>query len=396
MARCNCPKLKKLYGERLFRCNYAICQTQQIAFKTRADRDAHCKNHDRAYKCPHPSCGFSTLGYPSSGQLNGHMENCHPHAPPKFIHIIENPDEDEVVPLLLDMIAMGKTAEVKALCPKFHRLNHTLREKFILEAAFSGSLQILQCLLEQFDFDGYKEFLIDPNYLFLQCANESIKGENIEVLQWVIPHVSSSMSSFRLRDVVSFMHLGAFAESAQVFETWKMHLKTYVWMKKHLICEGSVLGVKDPVKQERLASVLSEQASLGYLTTYDLSRALKALAATTCSLSIARVLLDSGAAVDFRSENSRGNELIKTPLIAAAGRKTREGAEMMRLLLLAGADPNASYMPRKNREPRSAGMELGAKGISKWLGLSWDELVEWAAEQRSKNLHGKIMPRLDS
>jgi hypothetical protein len=238
-------------------------------------------------------------------------------------------------------------------------------------------------------------------------ANESIKGENIEILQWLLPEISSghnidwSINGTEFwrafREKVKFMHLGANAESVDVFEAWKTYLGTYLSRDVPMITDEAVLQkVKDPVKQDRLASTLSEQASLGHLTSDHLSRALKAVASTTCSVSIARVLLDNGADVDFRSSKMVNSWQIKTPLIAAAAKRTREGADMMKLLLLAGADPTACYQPKKDSEPRTAGMEPGAKNISKWLGLTWDELVEWAVEQRSQNLQGGFSPRLSS
>jgi hypothetical protein len=318
------------------------------------------------------------------------MENCHPRAPPKPIQIIQNPDEDEIVPLLSDMIAMGMTDEVKALSPRFKDLEIYLRERLVQEAAFSGPLQIFQCLLDQCNLEG-----VSFQRLRLLCAIESIRGENIEILQWLVPGFYTERKLYG--EKLDFMHLGANAESTEVFEVWKTYLGTYKWGKLPMITEDRVLQrVKDPVKQERLASALSEQASLGHLTTYHLSRALKAVASTNCSVTIARVLLDSGAAVDFRSPNSRGTELMKTPLIAAAAKRTMEGAEMMKLLLLAGADPSASYQKKRDSEPITAGMEPGAKKISKWLGLTWDELVEWAAEQRSNNLQGEMVSRINS
>lgn len=389
MASCNCPKLKRLYGKRLFRCKYAICQSQQIAFETRSNRDAHCRSHDRAYKCPHSSCDFSSLGFLSRSQLNKHMDNCHPHAVAKPIHLIQNPDEDEIVPLLSDMIAMGMTAEVSTLCPRFKTLDKSLRKRLLQEAAFSGSLQMFQCLLDTWNW---------KDYLLLICANESIKGEHTEVLQWIAPRIPNiKLSHTYFTDMATFMRLGANTESAEVFEIWKKHAASYKLRTSPFIVEETVFqNVKDPVKQERLAGVLSEQASLGQLTTYHLSRALKSVASTTCSVSITKVLLDKGADVDFRSKNWKGNETIKTPLISAAAKRTKEAAEMMRLLLLAGADPNASFQRNKDSEPKTAATELGAQGISKWLGLTWDELVEWAAEQRSNDLQGKVVSRLPS
>lgn len=384
MANCSCPKLTRLYGGRLFRCKYNICQSQQISFKTRSSREAHCRVHDRAYKCTHPSCDFSTLGFSSSGELTRHLSNCHPHAPPKPIQLIKDPDDDELVPLLSDMIAMGMTAQVEAMYPRFKQLHTSLQKSLIEEAAFSGTLQIFQCLSNQ-----WKPENIDLLRFYATCAEESIKGENVEILKWFIPEILvRRFSSTRMYNLLPFMKLCANTESAEVFEIWKLHLKSYRHKGRHLI-EHILNVVRDPAKQERLASTLSEHALRGHLTTNDLSRLLKAVASSTCSVSIAKVLLGHGAIVDFRGVNGRGNELIKTPLIAAAAKRTSEGAQMMKLLLLSGADPNALYRQgRRNKqdsEQKSAGMEMGAKEVSKWLGMTWDELVEWATEQRSRS-----------
>jgi hypothetical protein len=70
------------------------------------------------------------------------MKTCHLHTPPKPIQVIKNPDEDEIVPLLSDMIAMGRIDEVKALSSRFTDLKSDLREGLLQEAAFSGPLQI--------------------------------------------------------------------------------------------------------------------------------------------------------------------------------------------------------------------------------------------------------------
>lgn len=380
MSNCNCPKLKRLYGERLFRCKYYICQSQQISFHTKSAREAHCAVHDRAYKCTHPSCDFSTLGFSSSSECTRHISNCHPKPPLKPIEIIENPDEDELIPLLSDMISMGMTAEVQALYPRLNQLHIDVQQKLVKEAAFSGILHIFQYLFNRCAGQDYS-----LEYFTVECILESMKGENIEILKWLIhEHLASEFPHDAGSPVMTpFMETGVNAESAEVFEAWKIHFKSYRHDGGHLI-KYAITTVKDPAKQERLATVLSEQATLGHLTTDDLSNSLKLLVSSTCSVRIAKVLLEHGAVVDFRTSKSN-NTSGKTPLMLAAAKRTREGAEMMKLLLLAGADPNALYKRKKNTEPKTAGMERGAQNVSKWLGMTWVELVQWAADQRSRS-----------
>jgi hypothetical protein len=55
-------------------------------------------------------------------------------------------------------------------------------------------------------------------------------------------------------------------------------------------------------------------------------------------------------------------------------------AEMMKFLLEMGADPDP---PSRIGDGKTAD-QRGAKGISKWLGISWEELVEQTQHARMK------------
>lgn len=382
------------YGNRLFRCPYTVCQYQQIAFETRHSRDAHCRNHDRPYKCPHPSCDFSVLGFFSRSQLSNHTAKCHSNTPANLVDLIENPDEDELIPLLSDMIAMNMADEVASLFPRFKKLNRHQREMLLREAAFSGSLQVLKCIMNTWSSSDFEHLL----YISL---NESINGQNIEILERVAPRISKHTKKNKGENLM-FMYNGAISESDEVFEIWKKHLSRHRSGRAPCITTEFVIGkIKDPAKQKRFAIVIREHAALGDLTKHDLGRALKAVASTTCSISLARTLLDNGADVDFGGgKDTETRELTKQkpPLALAAARNGPQAAEMMRLLLLTGADGNASYRVECKEETiiKTVSMGSGAKRVSKWLGMTWDELVEWATEQRSKNLEGEVVSRLYS
>lgn len=355
-----------------------------MPFASRADRDAHCRNHGRVYKCPHPSCDFSTMGFSSASQLEKHKGMCHVNAPLKAIQTMKNPEEDEIVPLISDIIAMGMTDELKVLLPRFNLIRDYMLDALVKESAFCGKLEIFQHLWEQRKLKNKSGATITQHFV-RECACESISGENVEVLEYLAPMIKiiEPYNSEGEWHLANCMKRGANSESPRILEVWK---KQAGECNAHtLICENLLRGLTDPDKQERFAAILDERASRGQLSWYQLSAGLKSLASTTCAPSIARVLLKHGAVVDFRSKNTRGTELIKTPLLAAAGRSSKDAAELMKLLLLAGADPNASYCPKKGSEPKFVSMQKGARRISKWLRFSWTELVEWTATERSKN-----------
>lgn len=102
---------------------------------------------------------------------------------------------------------------------------------------------------------------------------------------------------------LGFMVSAANTESAEVFAIWNMHFKLYCTNRD--VLKPLIHRLTDLAKQERLATALREQVSLGHLTTDQLGVGLKFVAPSTCSVSIAKVLLDCGAVVDFMTSKSR-------------------------------------------------------------------------------------------
>ena len=110
---------------------------------------------------------------------------------------------------------------------------------------------------------------------------------------------------------------------------------------------------------------------------------------------LAKALVECGADADFTG----GRATERTPLHVAATKCTAAAAELMKFLLVSGANPdvsvrvgrglrpvspNRSRRQYERREERTPSMEKGAQNISKWLNMTWDQLVEWAKEQRNK------------
>ncbi|KAI9891467.1 MAG: hypothetical protein M1814_002786 [Vezdaea aestivalis] len=120
-----------------------------------------------------------------------------------------------------------------------------------------------------------------------------------------------------------------------------------------------------------------------------LGRALRHVAQTTCSIRLAMYLINRGVKVDHT-----WSKVSLTPLCAAAQRSSFANAEMMEYLLNQGADPE--YQSEKILPYRGTGLgtrghnkvqikdQIGAKEIAKWLGRSWDEVVENARRSREE------------
>jgi hypothetical protein len=170
------------------------------------------------------------------------------------------------------------------------------------------------------------------------------------------------------------------SSAAEVFELWEKNFS------ENVASIDLIRTVKSPMQEIRLSTFWKARVLSGELSKYELCNALRAVAETTCSVVLAKALLECGADVDF----TRSQKMTeRTPLYMAATKTTAEAAELMKLLLLYGADPNISYKVRRSREHKSGeirtpSMERGAQNISKWLGMTWDQLVKWAEEERRK------------
>ena len=109
----------------------------------------------------------------------------------------------------------------------------------------------------------------------------------------------------------------------------------------------------------------------------ELNDMLKHIANASCSVRLASFLVNIGADVNWREVSFQDQFYSNTPLHIAAFKTSKRAAEFMKFLLQSGADPNAKRKNGKNiREMR------GPRNILKWLGMSWDEMVESVQAER--------------
>ena len=95
------------------------------------------------------------------------------------------------------------------------------------------------------------------------------------------------------------------------------------------------------------------------------------VAESCCSLALAKALLSYGAPINYTNVgDTKGN--YRTPLHRALRRSRPETAELARFLLYRGANPDTRALKSSVQRVED---EIGAREISKWLGMTWDELV---------------------
>jgi hypothetical protein len=140
-------------------------------------------------------------------------------------------------------------------------------------------------------------------------------------------------------------------------------------------------------QEPRLVGFLPNHQPFYALSIQDLTRILRNVVLGPRSYVFSRFLVESGADLnsfgdDFTSRGSRPSVLH-----AILRRASPEAAEFAKFLLLSGADPYKTYksaMRQSLGKKILPGMELGAQNIQKWLGMTWDELVDWSQEERAR------------
>jgi hypothetical protein len=70
--------LRKLYGQKLFRCRQPSCPMSLTeGFETASQRNQHEDKHQRPYKCPSEDCFYNEVGFSSKQKLQGHKREHH-------------------------------------------------------------------------------------------------------------------------------------------------------------------------------------------------------------------------------------------------------------------------------------------------------------------------------
>ena len=372
---CRCNLVQLHLGTRPFQCGFLNCSFQRHGFETNSLRKSHMKNHSRPWNCSIQDCEFANGGFLSRKMRDEHWAICHKEEKPLSQSYPDTLDKDEIQPLLFDLVAANKVDAVKGLLPHFRELERKIRDSLTESAASSACPEMIDMLIKAGSYDITS---VDHPTIRLIC--NSAEGNNVMTFKHLISQIKVRGRYDFARLVVALLK----SESDEMFEEW---YKASTSIDRSQRDRGHAMEydytyptvLNAAAKDQRLAAILLsfwERVDLGSgLDRNRLGNALVRVAGTDCSVKLAEYLLDHGAEVDFRY-----SYLYLTPLHHAARRTSAEAADMMKFLLFRGADPDANSGKAKLKIHE----EAGAKGISKWLGKSWDELVAEAKQHLAK------------
>ena len=360
---CFCRKLEELYGTNLYHCDRHFCQFYTTGFPTRNERDVHIKVHSRPYLCPHTDCLFAKLGFKSSPELARHCEQAHsPQV--RFesrilsAELIQQVSKNDLELLLEDAIRHDETETVSYLLQNSDDPSRDYRHLQKL-AATHASGNMIKCIQYQMQKTD-QELHIEEGVL------AAIDGENILALQYLVTKANQIMlqekfNSLKRREISTMRARRAFPiGNADVMDI----LINDGGLKFPSTCPGDLF--RDLIRSNRddFEKVRRLRSMRKYVLWPEAFTNAVYWAALIGSITILQACLDCGGSAN--ATVIHGRQSSKTALYECVKRGTSRHAEVVKLLLQNGADPNAK-----------AGLTRlkGVSRIEKYLGMSWGDLV---------------------
>jgi hypothetical protein len=296
-------------------------------------------------------------------------------------------DNEELQPLMFDLIETDRVEIVTSLIPRLRNFNGSVQSKIAIHAAKVGSHSILQLfsdtgfLTEVFAEEGSLDWAWFGDLAKSAVESESVRLSKI-LLCWVatldLRKVDKYYFRRGMRDIISTLMA---VDCKDLFELWRPIVAsgfgtagTSVEVAKAFAVRSVIATTNNiPSRERRLLGIWEEYNVLDTMNTRDRYSILPRIADSSCSVNLARYAFQHGCGVDIQP-----NKNSPTALQFASRKTTKEAAYLMEFLLLQGADPNKSMGKMR------IGDEKGAREISKWLGLTWEQLVERTTQERQR------------
>jgi hypothetical protein len=339
--------------------------------------------------------------------LQSHLKQAHQSNPPQVSLDVRDLAQDEVEALLSDLVKEDQVAAVRKVLSTFPNALQASdsRHKLRILAAFAASGAMLELLEEPAEYDEVK--LVSK--ASADCIAGSIKGHNGNALRYLLSRVTIFPGEREWADhdhralLISQLVSNDWLEGMKIWAKWlrsglnisPSQGDSLKWMKTMFGGSKTILAAAShSAGDQQLLCLWEDSGVVSLLGEMWSSQALRNVAEFGCSITLAAYLLGHGANINGRIGNTQ-----KTALHRAACNRSAEGAEMIRFLLLNGADPEADQKEtgqtvrrrpaRRVRPGKKIREEEGAKGIHQWLEKTWDELVEETKRIRHDKEVGK-------
>ena len=305
------------------------------------------------------------MGFGSQARLNVHLRYHEKQGKKPVAHLADNDTDKDVELIILDAVKAHDVDLVRDFMADVPRFS----KKLLREAVISSSCEMLDVLLEACNSEQMDEFSL---------LEGAVNADNLEVARMLLDRGASLKYK-----VTENKHNGFTGISDAM-------TKSSPEMMKILMSDR---GVQEVIAKDRWIKPFfsiplnnnwqgSKEVSfiqcLSLLPDWtekieDFEKCFKCNAQGPCSIAIAEYLLRNGTDINSRVRGTN------TALFYASNKSGRAAAELMKFLLESGADPLTPLTKGCKPIPD----QPGPRNISKWLGISWEQLVE---ESRKKHV----------
>ncbi|GAP90443.1 putative NACHT domain protein [Rosellinia necatrix] len=359
--------LRRHWGDRLFKCHFFSCPFFRRGFRTKEARDDHVKHHDKPWKCSSPGCLWERMGFASKQQRDTHWATVHQiDTAATLVPLDVVSDSDVLQPLLFELVSIGNVDELQRLLPHATSIKWEVRWEITRFAAARGPLLMVRLLVPWCTRDA--EQRPAETRCFAEVALAAVESRDIELIGWVISRLEAGKIY-----LPEFLAAVIETESSEIFNAWEDSFGPY-WSYAPRAPKVLAAAKTRAVMETLLMRVWRkfEATKQGRERWVDVT--LLDVAKYSRSIPQAQVLLELGANINY-PRPSIGHGL--TPLHTVLKKSTLERAKFAEFLLMNGANPKYGY------GSRNVHSEIGAMQISRWLGRSWEDLVESTSEFRS-------------
>lgn len=381
--------------------------SKRQGFGTRSLQRSHMVNHGLPWRCDVAGCEYSETGFLSQRMQREHLDSFHTegqsHLPVSHLDATENNDQEDITSILFDLVKADRGTEVKALLHHFKALKTPTQIQMLQFAAKSSSTSAMRILFNHWYGKNKRDAL--------GVLVSAIQGKNLEAVEWLLRNTDTRLkgetSYPEYRDISKFTGtpelyswtsrdawsniLASVLESdcETLFQTLLPEFVVEFLTERNganleppssrstLARSMSLVVIKatsrQPEREERLIMIWERISKNVTSKNFErtLRQALGYVVGLCCSVPMAKALLSYGAPVNYTTNNQSIGS-FRTPLHKTLRKSRPETAEMARFLLYRGANPDFRAL-RCNVELIKD--EIGAREISKWLGMTWDELV---------------------
>jgi ankyrin repeat protein len=316
------------------------------------------------------------MGFKTENTLRQHIDDCHKDQalsenirPP-----IQDIESDQLEALLMDAVTACEVEYIRRFLP---RASDEISNKLYRKAVAESTAAVVELFINS--GKDINKILLDvsqPNK-YLVPLIEAVKAENVEVAKFLLHHgcdIYGANNIIYIRGWTALDYAMRISEIDMSMEMINLLIDHGVDLVERKVDLSSL--IPSDSGQDSLSIKRLELFKFALKEKDNFNDALTVVPYKNCSIDIAAFLLRNGAYVNTRG-SSQDNSRFPTPLYNAVRRNTVAAAQLTKFLLESGADPSAKVRGRTARELS------GAQNISKWLGMTWDELVESTAAARA-------------